>query len=313
MEYVHQSVLAHEVLAQLVPQGSHPIMIDCTLGEGGHSYSFLSTYPDLRVIGLDRDPNILEKAKFRLRSFGDRFIPVNTWFDEFLADYEGEAPAIVLFDLGISVYHYEESHRGFSFNRDEALDMRLDPSAEISALEIVNSYTEKEIADIIYQYGEERYSRRIASVICRERNDRGITQSNELAELIRRAVPPSYRYGRIHPATRTFQALRIAVNHELERIVPAVERAIEILRPQGRVGVISFHSLEDRPVKYLFRRKADGCVCPPEALRCTCDGKPEIKIITKKPIIPSEEECMSNPPSRSAKLRVAEKLGDAHE
>jgi len=309
MEYVHQSVLANEVLEMLVPHGEHPLMIDCTLGEGGHTFSFLSRYPNLRVIGLDRDPTILKKAIHRMAPFGERFSAVNTWFDEFLRDYAGEAPALVLFDLGISVYHYEESTRGFSFGKEETLDMRLDPSAPISAFEIINTYSEKALADIIYQFGEERYSRRIARAICSERQHGPISQSDALAGIIRGSVPSSYRYGRIHPATRTFQALRIAVNDELNRIVPAVERAIDLLRPKGRVGVISFHSLEDRPVKYLFRRKADGCVCPPEALRCTCNGKPDIAIITKKPIVPTEEECKANPPSRSAKFRVAEKLG----
>ncbi len=309
MEYVHQSVLAKEVLEYLVPSGEHPLMIDCTLGEGGHSFAFLSRYPELRVIGLDRDPTILQKAEHRLAPFGDRFTPVNTWFDDYLRDYDGEAPAIILFDLGISVYHFEESSRGFSFGKDETLDMRLDPSAPLSAFEIVNTYPERELADLIYQYGEERYSRRIARAICSRRSESPVSRSDDLAQIIRGAVPASYRYGRIHPATRSFQALRIAVNDELNRIVPAVERAIDLLRPQGRVGVISFHSLEDRPVKYLFRRKADGCVCPPEAPRCTCNGKPSIAILTKKPIVPTEEECQANPPSRSAKFRVAMKMG----
>lgn len=313
MEYVHRSVLAQEALSYLEPNGPDPLMIDCTLGEGGHSFAFLSTYPQLRIIGLDRDPVIMEKAKHRLAPFGERFKAENTWFDDFLAEYDGEAPAIILFDLGISVFHYEESNRGFSFSRSEDLDMRLDPSASISVAELVNTYPEKEIADIIYQYGEERYSRRIAAAICNARKTQAIVRSDELADLVRRSVPSSYRYGRIHPATRTFQALRIAVNGELDRIVPAVERAIDLLRPQGRVGVISFHSLEDRPVKYLFRRKADGCVCPPEAPRCTCGGKPAIRILTKKPVIPTEQECKDNPPSRSAKFRVAEKLEVSHE
>jgi 16S rRNA (cytosine1402-N4)-methyltransferase len=308
MEYVHRSVLAQEVLTHLAPQGSHPVMIDCTLGEGGHSYAFLSAFPELRVIGLDRDPKILEKAICRLAPFGDRVTFVNTWFDEFLRDYDGEAPTAVLFDLGISVFHYEQSERGFSFSREEVLDMRLDPTEGISAHDIVNTYSEKAIADIIYLYGEERYSRRIASAIVRARQEHAIDRCDELADLIRRSVPSSYRYGRIHPATRTFQAIRIAVNGELDRIVPAVRRAVDIVKPQGRVGVISFHSLEDRPVKYLFRELAKGCTCPPEAPQCTCDGKPVIKIITRKPIVPSEQECQENPPSRSAKLRVAEKL-----
>ncbi|MDD2297050.1 MAG: 16S rRNA (cytosine(1402)-N(4))-methyltransferase RsmH [Sphaerochaetaceae bacterium] len=310
MEYMHHPVLAQEVLEQLSPPAKNPLMIDCTLGEGGHALLFLERYPDLRVIGLDRDPHIIEKAKKRLAPFKERFTAVNTWFDEYLTAYDQEAPSAILFDLGISIYHYEESGRGFSFGRSEDLDMRLDPSAPFSVADIVNTFREKEIADIIFTNGEERYGRRIASAICNYRNKQPITRSDELAAIIRQAVPASYRYGRIHPATRTFQALRIAVNNELDRIVPAVDRAIEILRPKGRVAVISFHSLEDRPVKHLFRKRADGCVCPPEAPRCTCGGKPAITILTKKPIVPSEQECQENPPSRSAKLRVAEKLED---
>jgi 16S rRNA (cytosine1402-N4)-methyltransferase len=308
MEYVHRPVLAQEVLEHLVPTGPDPLMIDCTLGEGGHTELFLERYPDLRVIGLDRDPTIIMKARHRLERFAERFTAVNTWFDDFLASYDGPAPCLILLDLGISVYHYEESGRGFSFGKDEELDMRLDPEAPFSVATIINTFGEQQIADIIYRYGEERYSRRIAAAIVRRRQVEPITRSDELAALIRDAVPASYRYGRIHPATRSFQALRIAVNRELERIVPAVDRAIELLRSGGRVGVISFHSLEDRPVKHLFRSRADGCVCPPEAPRCTCHGKPAIKIITKKPIMPTELECRENPPSRSAKLRVAEKL-----
>lgn len=311
MEYVHQPVLAQEVLANMIPNGPSPLMIDCTLGEGGHSRLFLEKYPDLRVIGLDRDPTIMRKAVHRMEPFGERFTAINTWFDEYLATYAGEAPALILFDLGISVYHYEESKRGFSFGKDEDLDMRLDPSTPFSVADIVNTFAEQEIADIIYRFGEERYSRRIAAAIVRRRQEQEITRSDELADIIRQSVPAPYRHGRIHPATRSFQALRIAVNRELERIVPAVDRAIDLLRPEGRIGVISFHSLEDRPVKQLFRKRADGCVCPPEAPRCTCGGKPAIKIITKKPLMPTEGECKENPPSRSAKLRVAEKLGVA--
>lgn len=308
MEYVHHSVLQREVLALLVPTGDKPLMLDCTLGEGGHSLRFLDSYPELRIVGLDRDAGIITKAKTRLAPYAGRFTAVNAWFDEYLVAYEGEAPSVVLFDLGISAYHYEESGRGFSFTKDESLDMRLDASSPFSAADIVNTFGEQRIADIIFRYGEERYSRRIAAAICTSRKNTPITRSDQLAGIICQAVPATYRHGRIHPATRTFQALRIAVNGELDRIVPAVDRAINLLKPGGRIGVISFHSLEDRPVKQLFRKRADGCVCPPDAPRCTCGGKPVISIITKKPIMPTETECRQNPPSRSAKLRVAEKL-----
>lgn len=308
MEYIHYPVLQREALELLVPPCGPSLMIDCTLGEGGHSQLFLQKYPQLHVIGLDRDAGIIAKACNRLAGFGDRFQAVNTWFDEYLMHYEGEAPSIVLFDLGISVFHYEESGRGFSFRKSENLDMRLNQDDEVSVRDIVNNYSQEHLANVIFQYGEERYSRRIASAICAYRRLHAVSKSDELADIIWHAVPASYRYGKIHPATRSFQALRIEVNREIDRIAPALSAAIDVLSPKGRIGVISFHSLEDRPVKYLFKQKADGCTCPPEAPRCTCGGKPVIRLITKKPVVPTDEECDMNPPSRSAKLRVAEKL-----
>jgi len=295
MEIVHRSVLANEVLTYLPIPPEGGTLIDCTLGEGGHSSLFLERYPNLQVIGVDRDEAILAKAKQRLEKYGSRFTPVNMWFDHFLESYEGERVDALLFDLGISTFHYTESERGFSFALNEELDMRLDLDGELNAAEIVNTYTEKEIADLIYKYGEERYSRRIAAAICRSRDEEEITLASTLAEIVAKAVPPQYRYGRLHPATRTFQALRIVVNGEIERIVPALARAIEICRPGGHIGVISFHSLEDRPVKHFFRERA---------------AEGEIRLITKKPIVPTEEESRENPPSRSAKFRVVERRGE---
>jgi 16S rRNA (cytosine1402-N4)-methyltransferase len=274
---------------------------------------FLQKYPDLRVIGLDRDEKVMAKACRRLDGYGNRFQAVNTWFDDFFSGYHGESPALVLFDLGISVFHYEESGRGFSFRKNESLDMRLNAHDGLSVSDIVNTYAEDRLANVIFQYGEERYSRRIAAAICTYRRTQLIAKSDELATIIWNAVPAAYRYGKLHPATRSFQALRIEVNREIDRIVPAVTNALNVLSPGGRIGVISFHSLEDRPVKYLFRRLADGCTCPPDLPRCICGGKPSIKLVTRKPLAPSEEEAKMNPPSRSAKLRVVEKLGDSNE
>ncbi len=313
MEYVHFPVLQKEVLELLVPPQGDALMVDCTLGEGGHTELFLSKYPLLRVIGLDRDEKVMAKACRRLEVYGDRFQAVNTWFDDFFSGYHGESPALVLFDLGISVFHYEESGRGFSFRKNESLDMRLNAQDDLSVSDIVNTYAEDRLANVIFQYGEERYSRRIAAAICTYRRTQLITKSDELATIIWNAVPAAYRYGKLHPATRSFQALRIEVNREIDRIVPAVTNALKVLSPGGRIGVISFHSLEDRPVKYLFRRLADGCTCPPDLPRCICGGKPSIKLVTRKPLAPSEEEAKMNPPSRSAKLRVVEKLGDSNE
>lgn len=296
MKILHYPVMHEEVLSSLpLEQDKNTILIDCTTGEGGHTSLFLSKYPNLTVIGLDRDKEIQKKAIERLKPFSNRFIPVNTWFDTYLEEAESESANAILFDLGISMFHYEESMRGFSFRKDEKLDMRLDSSQSLSAKTIVNEYPEIELANVIYRYGEERYSRRIARAIVEARKDSKIESSEVLASIIFSAVPKEYRYGRIHPATRTFQALRIEVNKELDRISPALDNAIRVLKPGGRVAVITFHSLEDRIVKWFFKdeeKKSDS----------------RIRILTKKPIVPGEKECIENAPSRSAKLRVVEKV-----
>ena len=295
MEIVHYPVMHREVLENLpIPEGES-LLVDCTTGEGGHTSLFLEKYPFLSVIGIDRDKVIQKKATERLSGFGGRFRPVNAWFDEYLREAPSESADAILFDLGISMFHYVESERGFSFRSDEPLDMRLNPEAGMSAADIVNGYSEENLADIIYRYGEERYSRRIARAIVEKRSVAAIESSSELADIIRGSVPREYRYGRIHPATRTFQALRIEVNKELDRITPALEDAIRVLKKGGRIGVITFHSLEDRKVKWFFKDEAGR-----EDAR--------IKILTKKPIVPSSEEEEENPPSRSAKLRVVEKV-----
>ncbi|MXI86322.1 16S rRNA (cytosine(1402)-N(4))-methyltransferase RsmH [Sphaerochaeta halotolerans] len=296
MEYVHYSVMTQEILEYLVPPHDRPAkMVDCTCGEGGHTFLFLSKYPNLEVVGLDRDREIQQKAIKRMEPFADRFTAKNIWFDDFFSDYQEQDLDLVLFDLGISSFHFEESERGFSFRKDEELDMRLDKDAPISAQDVVNGYQEKRLADVIYQFGEERYSRRIARAIVEERKLHRITGSEELASIIYKSVPPNYRYGRIHPATRSFQAIRIEVNRELDRIEPALKGAVNALKSGGRLAVISFHSLEDRPVKWLFKGMAEGS----EAV---------IRILTKKPLVPSENEVRENPASRSAKLRIIEKL-----
>lgn len=293
MEYVHYSVMPNEVLASLIPpQEGAATMVDCTCGEGGHTHRFLAAYPNLRVIALDRDPGILEKAKVRMEEYASRFTPLNIAFDEFFKTAEEEQYDLILFDLGISSYHYEESGRGFSFRKGETLDMRLDPTDPISAMDVVNGYPEERLADVIYRYGEERYSRRIARAIVSERRLSKINDTERLAQIIYKAVPPAYRYGYLHPATRTFQAIRIEVNGELDRIEVALAGAVRSLKKGGRIAVISFHSLEDRIVKWFFK---------------DLEGD-QVNILTKKPLVPSEEERNENPPSRSAKLRVIEKL-----
>jgi 16S rRNA (cytosine1402-N4)-methyltransferase len=219
----------------------------------------------------------------------------------------------VLLDLGISLYHYEKSLRGFSFRKDEFLDMRIDPGRGIPAAELLARISEKDLADILYAYGEERYSRRIARIMVEARSHSTLTGSAALAELVERAVPASYRRRGIHPATKTFQALRIAVNGELSQLQELLEGALRALESGGRLGVISFHSLEDRIVKRYFRGKNKDCTCPPEAPICTCEGRRLIRLLTRKAISPTEAEVKRNPPSRSAKLRVVEKIVDEDE
>lgn len=295
MEILHYPVMHEEVLENLtLPRDRETVLIDCTTGEGGHTKLFLESYPLLTVIGLDRDSEIQKKAIERLRDYGDRFRPVNTWFNDYLSSRDSESADGILFDLGISIFHYEESERGFSFRKDEELDMRLDSSQSLTAETIVNEYSEEELANVIYKYGEERYSRRIARAIGERRQEKRIVTSKELGEIIWASVPREYRYGRIHPATRTFQALRIEVNRELDRIEPALTEAMRVLKKGGRIAVITFHSLEDRIVKWTFKDRAEKYG--------------DIRILTKKPIIPTDKECDENPPSRSSKLRVIEKL-----
>ncbi len=312
MDISHKSVLRKEVLEFLSPSKEGGLLIDCTLGEGGHSESFLLSDKSLSVVGLDADEAIQRVAKRRLEVFGDRIRFYNIWFNTFFRDYPlgDERPDSILFDLGISVFHYEKSGRGFSFNQDESLDMRLEPDLEISAADIINNYPEEELADLIYEFGEERYSRRISRAIIRARVKEKISTTMQLAGIIRSSVPPDYRYGRLHPGTRTFQALRIAVNGELVRLRTALNGALSVLKPGGRMGVISFHSLEDRIVKHFFREKNKACTCPSEWPVCKCDGRPTVRILTRKAVIPSMEEIGDNPPSRSAKFRVVEKLED---
>ena len=314
MEIIHTSVLLNETLEWLSPENesfsNNAFMVDSTLGEGGHSFAFLNRYKNLRIIGLDADQKIQARAKERLSCFGDRMNFHLGWFNDFYANYPDNLPKpnLILFDLGISVFHYERSGRGFSFRYDEELDMRLNDSEGKSASDIVNTMREDELANLIFNYSEERYSRRIARAIVENRQLAPITNSKTLAQIIYDCVPAPYRHGGIHPATKTFQALRIAVNAELNRLPEALNSAFEVLQVGGKMGVITFHSLEDRIVKNTFRNWAKVCSCPPEQPICTCGGSPKVELLTRKPIGPTEEEVKENSPSRSAKLRVIRKL-----
>ena len=308
---VHEPVLLEEVLTLLVPPTDDGLLVDATLGQGGHAEAFLKRYPECFLIGVDADSAVLETARARLSPFADRIELVRAWFGDFFSRYAktgaGRMPDIVLFDLGISSFHYIASGRGFSFDREEPLDMRLDPELAASAADLVGSSSRQELSGILREFGEERYAWEIAGRIVRERQKAPISTSARLARVIAEAVPPSYRHGKIHPATRSFQALRIAVNSELDQLGSGLAAAFGVLKPGGRIGVITFHSLEDRIVKRFFRDKAMGCSCPPEWPICQCGGKAELRTVTRKPVVPSEREIAANPPSRSAKLRVAEK------
>ena len=314
MEIIHTSVLLNETLEWLSPENEsfadNAFMVDSTLGEGGHSFAFLNRYKNLQIIGLDADQKIQARAKERLSCFGNRMNFHLGWFNDFYANYPDNLPKpnLILFDLGISVFHYERSGRGFSFRYDEELDMRLNDSEGKSASDIVNTMREDELANLIFNYSEERYSRRIARAIVENRQLAPITNSKTLAQIIYDCVPAPYRHGGIHPATKTFQALRIAVNAELNRLPEALNSAFDVLEVGGKMGVITFHSLEDRIVKNTFRNWAKVCSCPPEQPICTCGGSPKVELLTRKPIGPTEEEVKENSPSRSAKLRVIRKL-----
>jgi 16S rRNA (cytosine1402-N4)-methyltransferase len=320
LDAVHTPVLLKECLEYLGPeegQAASPyLLVDCTLGEGGHSEAFLQKFTHLRIIGLDADLKIQARARERLRRFGQRMFFYTVWFNDFFANFfleenlsRTECPDAVLFDLGISLFHYEKSERGFSFRGedDEPLDMRLSPDTQkVSAADIVNGFEEKKLADLIYAYSEERFSRRIARAIVWERQKEKIKTAGHLARIVSGAVPARPKRAKIHPATKTFQALRIAVNEELERLSGVLPAAFGTLVLGGRLGVITFHSLEDRIVKNFFRCLSRDCICAPETPKCTC-GRSCAQLLTKKAILPSDEETRVNAPSRSAKLRVIKK------
>jgi 16S rRNA (cytosine1402-N4)-methyltransferase len=312
MEVIHTPVLLEETIRYLAPRGPGELMVDATMGEAGHSMAFLSRFQDLKIIGIDADKEIQEIARERLKEFKDRVQFYSGWSHDFFSEYPSslKRPDTVLLDLGVSLYHYEKSGRGFSFRYDEPLDMRIDPSSGIGAAELIARLSEKDLADLIYANSGERYSRRIARAIVLARTQSPVKSSLTLADIISEAVPPAYRHGPVHPATRTFLALRILANAELSRLPDLLEAAFRILEPGGRLGVISFHTLEDRIVKNFLREKNRDCICPPEAPICRCGGQRLLNLLSRKGISPTEEEIRQNPPSRSSRLRVAEKVLD---
>lgn len=306
----HRPVLLQETLNFLATEQGG-LFVDGTVGLGGHSEAILASSPNTRVLGLDLDPAALEFSRARLAEYGDRFHAVHANFREIAAVLESrgeQRPQGVLVDLGVSSLQFDSAQRGFSFRFDAALDMRMNPLSGETAAELLQELSESEIADIIYRFGEERHSRRIARRIV-ERRERGnpVTTTKELAELVEQAVGRR-RAQQIHPATRTFQALRIAVNHELDGLAAFVETAIELLAEGGRIAVISFHSLEDRIIKQELRRLSGRCECPPRLPVCECGARKLVEILTRRPVAPSDDEVRENPRARSAKLRVAVRL-----
>lgn len=316
--YIHTPVLLNEVLKYLTPEderGEGCTLIDCTLGEGGHSEAFLSKYPLLNVIGIDADSCIMKVAKIRLQEYSARMHYYNCGYLDFLSSYPGEdtLPNLILFDLGISVFHYIKAGRGFSFREHNVLDMRLNTQDALRAVDILNTWTMDELSALFYFYGQERYSRRIATAIVKARASSPLVYADDFASLIYDCVPAGYRQGHLHPATKAFQALRIYVNDELNNVKKALHKAFNLLVPGGLLAVITFHSLEDRIVKHYFTSLTKQCICPPNLASCQCENKVHAEFIVKKPVTATEEECKNNAPSRSAKLRVIKKLANAGE
>ncbi|MBI5971293.1 MAG: 16S rRNA (cytosine(1402)-N(4))-methyltransferase RsmH [Deltaproteobacteria bacterium] len=309
--FAHRSVLTSEVIGLLncKPAG---VYVDATIGGGGHAEAILqASAPGGVLIGLDRDAEALTAAATLLKAYGGRVRLVHENFRNIkkaLAGVGVHEIAGAVFDLGVSSHQMDSRKRGFSFRFDSRLDMRMDAGEKPSAYELIAELSEEELERIFSDYGEERFARRIAMAIARVRVNKPIETTGELARLVLDAVPKKFHGTHIHPATRVFQALRIAVNDELESLKEGLDGAIDVLTPRGRVAVISFHSLEDRIVKTRFKELSAGCVCPPRIPRCVCGVKPSVKIITKKAVTPSEEEERRNPRARSAKLRAAEKL-----
>ncbi len=287
------------------------IYVDGTAGGGGHSYEIAKRLTTGRLIAIDQDEAAIRAASAKLAPFGDRvcvvrnnFCHVSDVLDELaVAHIDG-----ILLDLGVSSYQLDTPERGFSYMADAPLDMRMDARQERSAFEVVNTYSEYDLRRILFEYGEERFAGRIAARIVETREKQPIMTTGELTALVKAAIPAVARDGGHHPAKRTFQAIRIEVNAELDVIRPALTAAAARLRPGGRMAVITFHSLEDRIVKQAFADMASGCTCPKSLPVCVCGKKPTVKVITKKPILPDDKELEGNPRSRSAKLRVAEKL-----
>lgn len=308
-EFHHVSVLLDECIEGLniKPDG---IYVDGTLGGAGHSYHIAEKLTTGRLIGIDRDPVALKAAGERLSPFADRVTLVHSNFcrmGQVLQELGISGVDGILLDLGVSSSQLDDGSRGFSYMTDAPLDMRMDNGDALSADTVVNTWSYEELKRILYDYGEERYAPAIAAAIVRKREISPIRTTLELVDVIRSAMPPAALREKQHPAKRTFQAIRIAVNDELNSVSKAMDAAIPCLNPGGRLAVITFHSLEDRIVKNAMAAAAKGCICPPEFPVCVCGRKPQVTVLTRKPIVSGEEELERNPRARSAKLRICEK------
>ena len=310
LSYGHRPVLLEECLEALHirPDG---VYVDGTLGRAGHSLEIAKRLTTGRLIGIDRDETAIAAAQERLRDYMDHVTLVHSNFDrigEILEELNIPGADGMLFDLGVSSPQLDDAARGFSYMHDAPLDMRMDRTAPLDARQVVNKWSYEELRRILYDFGEERYAPAIAKGICRARETAPIETTLQLVDVIKSAMPPQALREKQHPAKRSFQAIRIAVNGELDALPPMLEAAVSHLNTGGRLAVISFHSLEDRIIKKTMQELATGCTCPPNFPVCVCGKKPKMKLISRKPIVPGEGELAENPRARSAKLRVAEKL-----
>ncbi|MBR5236078.1 MAG: 16S rRNA (cytosine(1402)-N(4))-methyltransferase RsmH [Clostridia bacterium] len=309
MDFHHVPVMLKPCIEALNLQPGG-IYADATLGGAGHSSEIVKYLENGRLIGFDRDPDAILASGKRLEPYGDRVTLVNRNYAEVksaLKALEIDTLNGALMDLGVSSYQLDEADRGFSYMQDAPLDMRMNPADPLSAKDIVNTYSEEQLENIIFTYGEERWAKRIVGFIVAEREKTPIETTGQLVDIIKKAVPKDARRDGPHPAKRTFQAIRIEVNNELGGLTPALHDFIDVLVPGGRLAVITFHSLEDRIVKNVFREREKGCTCPPSYPACICGKQSAGRVITRKPILPTDVEIEQNPRSRSAKLRVFEK------
>ncbi len=307
MEFKHTSVLFSETIEHLNIRDDK-VYVDGTLGGGGHSHGILSENKTCRLIGIDQDTEALAAAGERLSEFSGRVSLVHDNFKNIKSILGTEKIDGAVLDLGVSSYQLDNAERGFSYMHDAPLDMRMNREASLSAFDVVNTYEKEELTRIFYEYGEEKWSKRVADFIVEARAKRAIETTAELVDIIKNAIPQSARMVGGHPAKRVFQAIRIEVNGELDLLKQALCDFVEVLNPGGRICVITFHSLEDRITKQVFAELSRGCICPKEFPVCMCNHKPEIKLVTKKPVLPGQAETEQNSRSKSAKLRVAEKI-----